>query len=95
MDKIRDYLPDAEILAQLAEEASELTQAALKLRRVLDGTNPTFVEYEKAMVNLIEEYGDVVTCLNELDISYDSFLVALKKERWIRRLRARIDRDED
>ena len=95
MDKIRDYLSDAEILAQLAEEASELTQAALKLRRVLDGTNPTLVEYEKAMVNLIEEYGDVVTCLNELDISYDSFLVALKKGRWIRRLRARMDRGED
>ena len=33
MDKIRDYLPDAEILAQLAEEAAELSQAALKLRR--------------------------------------------------------------
>ena len=43
MDKIKDYLPDAEIVAQLAEEASELTQAALKLRRVLDGTNPTLV----------------------------------------------------
>ena len=43
MDKIRDYLSDAEIVAQLAEEASELTQAALKLRRVFDGTNPTLV----------------------------------------------------
>ena len=43
MDKIRDYLSDAEIVAQLAEEASELTQAALKLRRVLDGTNPKLV----------------------------------------------------
>lgn len=62
MDKIRDYLSDAEIVAQLAEEASELAQVALKLRRVLDGTNPT--------------------------------LVALKK-RWIRRLMARMDRDED
>lgn len=43
MDKIRDYLSDAEIVAQLAEEASELTQTALKLRRALDGTNPTLV----------------------------------------------------
>ena len=43
MDKIRDYLSDAEIVAQLAEEASELIQAALKLRRVLDGMNPTLV----------------------------------------------------
>jgi hypothetical protein len=29
-------LPKTEILAQLAEEASELAQAALKLRRALD-----------------------------------------------------------
>lgn len=39
--KISDILPKTEILAQLAEEASELAQAALKLRRALDGTNPT------------------------------------------------------
>ena len=38
--KISDILPKTEILAQLAEEASELAQAALKLRRALDGTNP-------------------------------------------------------
>ena len=47
MDKIRDYLSNAEIVAQLAEEASELTQTALKLRRVLDGTNPTLVALKK------------------------------------------------
>lgn len=39
--KISDILPKTEILAQLAEEASELAQAALKLRRALDGANPT------------------------------------------------------
>lgn len=39
--KISDILPDTEILAQLEEEASELAQAALTLRRALDGTNPT------------------------------------------------------
>lgn len=38
---VLDYLPREEILAQLAEEASELAQAALKLRRALNGTNPT------------------------------------------------------
>lgn len=31
--KISDILPETEILAQLAEEASELAQAALELRR--------------------------------------------------------------
>lgn len=39
--KISDILPKTEILAQLAEEASELAQAALELLRALDGTNPT------------------------------------------------------
>lgn len=39
--KVSDILPKTEILAQLAEEASELAQAALKLRCALDGTNPT------------------------------------------------------
>nr|DAH62927.1 MAG TPA: hypothetical protein [Caudoviricetes sp.] len=34
--KVSDILPKTEILAQLAEEASELAQAALKLRRALD-----------------------------------------------------------
>ena len=41
VDEIRLFLPDAELWAQLAEEAAELAQAALKIRRVLDGTNPT------------------------------------------------------
>lgn len=36
--KISDILPQTEILAQLAEKASELAQTALKLRRALDGT---------------------------------------------------------
>lgn len=94
MDKIRDYLSDAEILAQLAEEASELAQAALKLRRVLDKTNPTPVVYEEAILNLIEEYGDVVSCLNELNISYDSSLITLKKRRWIRRLRTKAEESD-
>ncbi len=43
---IKEHLPKAEILCQLAEEASELAQAALKLRRALDGTNPTPVTIE-------------------------------------------------
>ena len=91
MPEIRNYLPDTEILAQLAEEASELAQAALKLRRVLDGANPTPVSREIAEANLIEEYGDVVCCLRELEFSYDVSLIRKKKERWIRRLIANTD----
>ena len=49
-----------DILCQIAEEAAELSKAALKLRRVLTGTNPTPVSYEDAIYNLIEEYTDTV-----------------------------------
>ena len=57
--KISDYLPKTEILAQLAEEASELAQAALKLRRALDGKNPTPKSVEECEANLLEETADV------------------------------------
>lgn len=57
--KISDYLPKTEILAQLAEEASELAQAALKLRRALDGKNPTPKSVEECEANLLEEAADV------------------------------------
>ena len=87
MDKIKNYLPDAEILAQLAEEAAELSQAALKLRRVIDGTNPTPKTREDAFGSLIEEYSDVVSCCRELNILPAEIIIAGKKERWINRLK--------
>ena len=87
MDKIKNYLPDEEILAQLAEEAAELSQAALKLRRVIDGTNPTPKTREDAFGSLIEEYSDVVSCCRELNIFPAEIIIAGKKERWINRLK--------
>ena len=74
-ENIRDYLPRAEILAQLAEEASELAQAALKLRRVLGRTNPTPVEYKDAYANLVGEYSDVVCCMRELKVPYSMDII--------------------
>ena len=87
MDKIKNYIPDEEILAQLAEEAAELSQAALKLRRVIDGTNPTPKTREDAFGSLIEEYSDVVSCCRELNILPAEIIIAGKKERWINRLK--------
>ena len=87
MAEIKNYLPDAEILAQLAEEAAELSQAALKLRRVIDGTNPTPKTREDAFGSLIEEYSDVVSCCRELNILPAEIIIAGKKERWINRLK--------
>lgn len=55
--KVSDILPKTEILAQLAEEASELAQAALKLRRALDGTNPTPKSVEECLENITRRNG--------------------------------------
>lgn len=89
MAKITDYLSESEILAQLAEEAAELAQAALKLRRAIDGTNPTPKSREECLKNLVEEYADVLVCVNSLDDDCFSFFVDCygeKKERWLKRL---------
>ena len=59
---IEDELGREEILSQLAEECSELAQAANKLRRVLHGTTP--VSREEAVSMLTEEIGDVFLMLD-------------------------------
>lgn len=53
--KIAEKLPVPALLEQLAEEAAELAQAALKYARILRGENPTPVNVYKAHANLIEE----------------------------------------
>lgn len=88
---IRDQLPEEELLAQLAEEAAELAQAALKMRRVMDGRNPTPVRISEAWADLQEEIADVLNCLQVLDISTDDQeyreTIRQKQERWVGRLR--------
>ena len=80
---IPDFLTSAEILAQTGEEAAELAQAALKLRRALTGENPTPKSIAECLDDLQEEIADVLIVLfsiaNKLQIDlYDAFL---KKER--------------
>lgn len=91
--KISDYLTTPEILAQLGEEAAELAQAALKLRRALDGTNPTPKSVNECMEALEEEYADVIVCVSAIDeIDPDVFkhivhIVEIKHDRWLKRLK--------
>lgn len=78
-------------LERLAEEAAELSQAALKVARVIRGENPTPVGYCEAVDNLKEEAADVRNCLNVLE---DAFIMdteqmeAAKLNRWLDRLKA-------
>lgn len=96
---IRSQIPREELLAQLAEESTELAHAALKLRRSIDGTNPTPVTEEQAMENLREEVADVLLILEDLldidplDIEIDSVRVK-KIERWYNRLQDAAGRRE-
>ena len=93
--EVSDILPKTEILAQLAEEASELAQAALKLRRALDGTNPTPKSVAECEENLLEEWADVDLCLRgalKSDYFYNARTkiesIELKKlDRWLSRLK--------
>lgn len=86
---IRDRLPQEELLAQLAEECAELGKAALKLRRVYDGTNPTPVKRSEAYDNLIEEISDVLLCLDVLQLkTHEIIRISTNKMvRWVNRLK--------
>lgn len=89
---IRSYLRDDEILAQMAEEAAELSQACLKLRRAIRQDNPTPVPQENAINDLAEEWADVALCMSLLGKKYipDPELVqrsiSYKAQRWADRL---------
>ena len=87
--EVTDFLRQEEILAQLAEEASELAQAALKLRRVLDGKNPTPIGFQQAVKDFNEEVADVQVCLDLIGfIDNDTIkrIYTEKMERWKIRL---------
>lgn len=91
IEYIRDEIPQEELLVQLAEEAVELAHRALKLHRVLDGTNPTPVSLSTAFEDFEEEVADVLLCLKVLGLE-DSDLVKYealmdkKLKRWAVRI---------
>ena len=85
---IRERIGVTELLAGLAEEATELAQAALKLRRAYDKTNPTPMSEEECLDRLVEEYADVLLYIDVLYLT-NSPVDDIKKEkiaRWIKRL---------
>lgn len=88
LDAIKKKIGEEEILAGLAEEAAELSQAALKYRRALNGINPTPVDILTASENLQEEMADAL--LNAILVGVDSGTVAevlyKKINRWCDRL---------
>ena len=66
----------------------------MKLRRALDGTNPTPKSVEECRKAFEEEYADVVNCITALDLDDAAFnrmmMMRYEKEvRWRSRLEAK------
>ena len=86
---VHDNLGEKEIIMQLAEEASELSQACLKYIRALDGKNPCEVnDSDYYMQGIIEEYSDVLNVAEAARIWIDYETMVAKAERWADRLKA-------
>lgn len=96
--KISDYLPKTEILGQLTEELAEASAAASKLRRKIDGKNPTPKTLNECWEDLKKEIGDVINAIDALTEqdpqNYHEFMSECgeyaepKMERWLSRLQA-------
>lgn len=98
---ITQNVPLSEILAQLAEEASEMSQAALKLRRAQGNENPTPVSVEDCKRALLEEWADVRLCtmaLAKAGLDMGSreaqVIIESKANRWANRISENIKNQE-
>jgi NTP pyrophosphatase (non-canonical NTP hydrolase) len=96
LEYVRAEMPADELLTQLAEEAAELAQAALKLRRTITTLNPTPTTAERALDNLREEVADVCLLFKVMQIDTDNTehkaAMAYKLRRWVERIEHRKNR---
>ena len=95
IDYISKNISELAVLMALAEEASELSKAAMKVARakgLLD--NPTPISVEQAENDLIEEYNDLLNCIvmlnkvSGLTVSENTVLRDSKYRRWAVRIRS-------
>ena len=77
------------VLEQLAEECAELSQVALKKARILRNENPTNARLSAVDLNLIEESGDVINCLEVLTYINNPLVDEMRTKkltRWVNRI---------
>ena len=84
-----------ERLLQLAEECTELAHAALKLVRVMEGTNPTPVNMCEAEDALMEEIADVLVCMDAAIEDRNFPEIERKMDAKIARWRERLEAQEE
>lgn len=86
LDYIREHVDRCTVIQQLAEESIELGNAALKLVRVIDGSNPTPITLNDAEKHLVEEYTDLMLVAEVLGLKVDLDIYETKLERWKKRI---------
>lgn len=93
IDTILNLVGEPALYEQLAEECCELAHASLKMARKLRAENPTPVEKEEITENIIEEYNDVVLCVDIINRNTNVSLIKdrhdlryYKIHRWLDRL---------
>lgn len=92
---IKEELSLAARLEMIAEEASELSQAALKFARYYRGENPV-CRTEKELTDAItEELSDLLVAVAATDYRPNWDIVAKKKQRWQERMAKREEENYD
>lgn len=87
IERIQRDVPANDIYMLLAEEASELAQAAIKMCRVHNINNPTPKQDAEAYNDLVEEYTDVLNVAQRiLELKPDWHVGNFKLNRWCKRL---------
>ena len=89
MLQLSDYISHAALLEGLAEEASELAHAALKLARILRHENPSAVSLDAAKRHLNEEVADVRLYVDQIDDVDEDLIHDIKLQklaRWVARV---------
>lgn len=85
--EIREVVGLPALYEGLAEEATELAHAALKIARILRGENPTPSGPEEARNATIEEFTDLIIYADVLGILCDPEIYSWKRDRMDRRIR--------
>lgn len=93
---IRGNVSASALWGQLAEEAAELAQAALKMQRLCTEDNPPHCSADEVHASFIEELADVNLCLRILQpgpLAERDQVMIRKAERWAGHIRARLKND--
>lgn len=79
---IKENISQASLLEQLAEECSELSQAALKKARKIRNENYTPKTMSEINACLLEETMDVLVCMDILNLPRSNYIKDQKIKRW-------------